>query len=119
MEGAMNIDVQARGFALTQAIQAAIRRETAQLADVDGAHRLQVRLFDVNGTRGGIDKGCLVTLHLSRERRVIVATELDSDLYRAIPSAFDKLRRALGSAVRRTRSLRRRVASASPRPDTA
>jgi ribosome-associated translation inhibitor RaiA len=114
----MNIDVQARGFALTAAIQAAIRRETARL-NVVGAHRLQVRLFDVNGTRGGIDKGCLVTLHLSREKRVIVATELDSDLYRAIPAAFNKLHRALGAAVRRTRSLRRRVAQVTSRPDPA
>ena len=81
--------------------------------------RLQVRLFDVNGTRGGIDKGCLVTLHLSREKRVLVATELDSDLYRAIPSAFNKLRRAVGAAVRRTRSLRRRASHATPGPDPA
>lgn len=110
----MNIDVQARGFTLTEAIQTTIRRETVQLNDVDGAHRLQVRLFDVNGTRGGIDKGCLVTLHLSRERRVIVATELDSDLYRAIPAAFAKLRRALAAAVRRTRALRRRATHAAP-----
>lgn len=115
----MNIDVQARGFALTEAIHSAIRRETAQLAAVDSAHRLQVRLFDVNGTRGGIDKGCLVTLHLSREKRVIVATDLDSDIYRAIPAAFNKLRRALGAAVRRSRSLRRRVADATPRLDPA
>jgi ribosomal subunit interface protein len=106
----MNIDVQARGFSLTQAIRAATRREIARLAHVEGVHRLQVRLFDVNGTRGGIDKGCLVTLHLSGEKRVLVATGLDSDLYRAIPSAFDKLNRALAVTVRRTRSLRRRVA---------
>lgn len=105
----MNIDVQARGFALTAAIQEAIRREAAQFSDVNGARRLQVRLFDVNGTRGGIDKGCLVTLHLNRERRVLVVTELASDLYRAIPSAFNKLRRAVGVAARRTRSVRRRA----------
>lgn len=115
----MNIDVQARGFALTEAMQAAIRRETNQIIDVCGAHRLQVRLFDVNGSRGGIDKGCLVTLHLSRQKRVIVATELDSDLYRAIPAAFNKLRGALGAALRRTRSLRRRVAHATPGPEPA
>ncbi len=105
----MNIDVQGRGFVLTEAIHAAIRRETARLSELEGAHRLQVRLFDVNGTRGGIDKGCLVTLQLSRERRMLVATDMDSDLYRAIPAAFDKLRRALGSSQRRSRSLRRRA----------
>jgi putative sigma-54 modulation protein len=115
----MNIDVQARGFSLTEGIQTAIHRETAQLTGVDGAHRLQVRLFDVNGKRGGIDKGCLVTLHLSREKRVLAATALDSDLYRAIPSAFNKLRRALGAALRRARVLRRRALLAAPGPDPA
>ena len=114
----MNIDVQARGFSLTEAIQDAIHRETAQLAGVDGAHRLQVRLFDVNGKRGGVDKGCLVTLHLSRDKKVVAATALDSDLYRAIPSAFSKLRRGLGAALRRARVLRRRGAAANPRPQT-
>jgi len=104
----MNIDVQARGFTLTEALRAAIRRETADLSSLESCQRLQVRLFDVNGTRGGIDKGCLVTLYLSGEKRVLVATELDADLYRAIPAAFGKLRHALGAAARRSRTLRRR-----------
>ena len=110
----MNIDVQARGFTLTQALRAAIRRETTDLSSVETCQRLQVRLFDVNGTRGGIDKGCLVTLHLSGEKRVLVATDLDADLYRAIPAAFDKLRHALAAAARRSRALRRRP---GPRPE--
>jgi ribosome-associated translation inhibitor RaiA len=105
----MNLDVQARGFTLTQSLFAAVRRETAPLSRLGATHRLRVRLFDVNGTRGGIDKGCLVTLHLSGDKRVLVATDLDADLYRAIPSAFEKLRRALGASSRRTRALRRRT----------
>lgn len=104
----MNLDIQARGFTLTEGLLAAVRRESSQFSGLEDAQRLQVRLFDVNGTRGGIDKGCLVTLHLTGDKRALVATDLDSDLYRAIPAAFDKLRRALDAAVRRTRSLRRR-----------
>jgi ribosome-associated translation inhibitor RaiA len=69
----------------------------------------------LNGARGGIDKGCLVTLHLSGERRALVATELDADLYRAIPAAFDKLRRAVGQTAHRTRTLRRRPSSLAPK----
>jgi putative sigma-54 modulation protein len=104
----MNLDIQARGFTLTKALRAAVRRETEQLSGMDRCHRLQVRLFDVNGTRGGVDKGCLVTLQMNREKRVLVASVLDADLYRAIPTAFDKLRHALTAAARRTRALRRR-----------
>lgn len=111
----MNLDLQARGFILTPALEAAVRRELRTLTSLDGASWLQVRLFDVNGARGGIDKGCLVTLHLSGERRVLVATELDADLYRAIPAAFDKLRRAVGQTAHRTRTLRRRPSSLAPK----
>ena len=54
----------------------------------------------------------------SRDKKVVAATALDSDLYRAIPSAFSKLRRGLGAALRRARVLRRRGAAANPRPQT-
>lgn len=105
----MNVDVQARGFTLTPALEAAVRRELRALDAPKSSNRLQVRLFDVNGARGGIDKGCLVTLSLAGERRAIVATEFDADLYRAIPAAFDKLHRAIAQGSRRTRTLRRRT----------
>ena len=103
----MNIDLQARGFALTPSLDTAVRRELAKLGAPRGISRLQVRLFDVNGARGGIDKGCLVTLHWNGERRVITASDLDSDLYRAIPAAFEKLRRSMKSSLRRSRARRR------------
>src|SRR5512139_3535192 len=98
----MNIDTQARGFVLTQALRSAVSRE-AQTAfmGLTGAIHLQVRLFDVNGPRGGADKGCLSTAHVRRSRRVLVASALDEDLYCAIPHAFAKLRRALSSTVSR------------------
>jgi ribosome-associated translation inhibitor RaiA len=105
----MNVDVQARGFTLTPALEAAVRGELRSLNAPRDSIRLQVRLFDVNGARGGIDKGCLVTMYLAGERRAIVATDLDADLYRAIPGAFDKLRRTLGQHTRRARTLRRRA----------
>ncbi len=110
----MEIDVQARGFSLTDAIRAVVRGEASGFRRIAGAHRVQVRLFDVNGRRGGVDKCCQVTLRLSREQRVVVARVLDADLYRAIPAAFDTARRAaLGAVARRTRGLRRRVAQAA------
>jgi ribosome-associated translation inhibitor RaiA len=68
-----------------------------------------VRLFDVNGPRGGADKGCLITAHLTRSRRVLVASALHEDLYGAIPHAFEKLRRALSSTLSRHRTQRRRA----------
>jgi hypothetical protein len=106
----MQIDVQARGFTLTRALAAAVQREAAELAAIVGGRSawLQVRLFDVNSAKGGIDKGCLVTVRIGRLRRTSVASSLDADLYRAIPAGFDKLRRAVLGATRRTQALRRR-----------
>lgn len=102
----MNLDIQARGFTLTEALAAAVRRETRGLP-ADEVRRLQVRLFDINGLRGGLDKGCLVALYIKGAQRVVIASGLDSDLYRAIPAAFDKLRRAMKASARRACDMRR------------
>lgn len=106
----MHMDIQARGFTLTAAIASSVRREAAALGSLLGesATTLKVRLFDVNSARGGVDKGCLISAHLGRNGRVIVASSLETDLYRAIPIAFEKLRRGAVAASRRDHTLRRR-----------
>ena len=104
----MQLDLKARGFSMTPALTTAIRRQARRLANRLGDRlvRLQVRVFDVNGCRGGLDKGCLVAASIGG-RRTAVASSFDSDLYRAIPEAFDKLLGAVASATRRQQSLRR------------
>lgn len=106
----MRTDVQSRGFTLTPSLRAAVTEEAR-----DFAARfpklptvLQVRLFDVNGPRGGPDKGCLVHARVGRGARVVVATEIDSDLYRAIAAAFEKLERGTQAALGRRLSTRYR-----------
>lgn len=105
----MRIDIQARGFNLTPALAAAVRREACELNGLLGDYpvRLQVRIFDVNSVKGGVDKGCLVAARIRRLRRIFVATSVDTDLYRAISAAFDKLLRAVVAARHRERTLRR------------
>jgi ribosomal subunit interface protein len=108
----MKTDVQARDFTLTGALRAAVEREVADL------HRrlpgrigeVSVRLFDANGTRGGADKGCLVHLRLAAGGAAVVASDLDADLYAAIPRAFAKLQRGARAALERRRSPRRALA---------
>ena len=99
----MKIDVQARRFTLTAPLRAAVQRQIDRLAQALGPRitRISVRLFDVNGVRGGPDKGCLVHAHFS-DGLTIVASDVDEDLYRSVPSAFDKLlqRRRLGESRR-------------------
>lgn len=109
----MKIDVQARRFVLTDALRDAVHHEIARLAQASGPRitRLSVRLFDVNGTRGGLDKGCLVHAHFD-DGLSIVGTDVGSDLYRSIGAAFDKLLRSRRSSVSRRQARRRSTAGA-------
>ena len=112
----MKTDLQARGFSLTDALRSAVEREVYEYAAQfsQRPRRLQVRLFDVNGTHGGLDKGCLAYAQMGGGRTVLVATDIDSDMYRAIPAAFAKLARATRAALGRRRAQRRRPVLVAP-----
>ena len=105
----MKIDLQARNFPLTGALRHAVeteaRRYHAEFAERPQA--LSVRLFDVNGIRHGIDKGCLVSARVGSCKSTVVASGIDSDLYRAITAAFVRLTRGTRQALNRSRQLRR------------
>jgi ribosome hibernation promoting factor len=105
----MRIDVQARGFSLSEALLMAVedRAEHFRLAFPDLDPQLQVRLFDVNGTRGGADKACELHARLGLRGRTIVASDLDADLYRAIAGAFVRLDRAARHQIGRRYRVRR------------
>lgn len=107
----MKIDLQARNFTLTDSLRTAVeseaRRFHAEFAERPQA--LSVRLFDVNGIRHGIDKGCLVSARVGSCRSTVVASSIDSDLYRAITAAFNRLTRGTRQSLNRNRRLRRSV----------
>jgi ribosome-associated translation inhibitor RaiA len=105
----MQIDIQARGFTLTDALQDAVERRARayRAAFPDLRPQLMVRLFDVNGVRGGIDKGCLLHARIGLNRGAVVATDVDNDLYHAIQAAFARLDRATRTTVRRRYRIRR------------
>lgn len=99
----MRVDVQSRGFSLTPALLFAVEAEARSYERrfPKLTAKLRVRLFDVNGRRGGIDKGCLVEARVGRRGAVIVSSDLDSNLYRAIPAAFEKLERSTQTTLAR------------------
>lgn len=106
----LQANIQARGFTLTQSLLSATQTQL-------DAYRsrfpragvvVSIRLYDVNGLRGGPDKGCLAQAQLGKHHVSVVASDVDSDLYTAIQRAFAKLTRATRSALTRARSLRRR-----------
>jgi len=104
----MKVDIQARSFKLTAALKNAVHRQIARLVQGlgDGIIGVSVRLFDVNGLRGGPDKGCLVHAQF-KDGTSIVASDVDDDMYRSLPVAFDKLLRSRRMDRARRQTLRR------------
>ena len=76
---------------------------------------VNVRVFDVNGPRGGIDKCCRITAHLLPSETVVMQ-EVDADLFVAIDRATRRISRTFARRLTLERDLRKK--SNSPRPDT-
>ena len=70
----MQIDIQARGFRLTEGLRTqAVRRVRFALGSTSGRVRSVVmRLADQNGPRGGADKRCTIQANLTGGPPVIM-----------------------------------------------
>lgn len=92
----MQIDIQARDFTLTDSLRAHVdhRLRFALTRFQDRMHRISVRLSDVNGPKGGVDKCCLVRIK-SNGLPDIVVTDTEADLYVAVDRAVDRARRTV------------------------
>ena len=100
----MQLDIQSRSFKLTAALKQAIKRSLSPLDQRYGSQlsRVQVRLSDINGVRGGVDKRCLIVLEAGR-RHTVVAKAISADMYQAISQAG----RRAEAALRQTRKRRK------------
>lgn len=101
----MTITIYTRGFELTDGIQAHVHRrlQTALGRFSDKLSRVVVRLTDINGPRGGVDKRCVVTVAVPGQPD-LVAKASKVDLYAAVDGAAGSVGRTL---VRRLTRLRR------------
>jgi putative sigma-54 modulation protein len=100
----MNIQIQARNFSLTDALKSHVRKRIkyALNAGADQIQRIQVRLSDINGPRGGVDKRCLIQVSLAGNTDIIIA-DTHSDLYAAIGQATGRLSKTLSRKLNRLR----------------
>ena len=92
----MQIDIQARGFKLTESLRThAERRLRFALGSTSGRVRsIVMRLADENGPRGGVDKRCSIRANLPGAPPVIIQHQ-EADLYVAIDRAADRAGRAV------------------------
>lgn len=101
----MKVGIIVRGIALTDAIRDYANR---RLSTALGRYRqalqsVQLRLTDVNGPRGGIDKHCVIEVRAAALIPVVVR-QRHSDLYTAIDRAAERMDRAVAKRLARRRS---------------
>ncbi len=103
----MQIDIQTRGFELTEALRRHIIRRLGFRFSVSDqpVHRVNLHLTDENGPRGGRDKRCRIRIVLSRAADVVVE-DTQVDLYLAIDRAIDRAGRSLIRRLERQRDWR-------------
>jgi len=102
----MQIDIQARRFTLTDALRSHAERRLrlALTCCDDHIQRIVMRLSDINGPRGGVDKHCHLQVILAGLPDVIIE-DTEADMYVAINRASDRAGRTLIRKVNRQQTL--------------
>lgn len=98
----MLVDIQTRGFALTEALKSHCERRLrfALGSGSSWLHSVSVRLADENGPRGGIDKRCTIRAALPGAPSIVIAQD-ETDIYVAINRAADRFARTLARRQQR------------------
>ena len=106
----MQMEIQARDFALTRALGSFIKRRVNLVLSsrYDQIQRIIVRLSDINGPRGGIDKRCQIQISLPRLADIVVE-HTESNLYVAIDRATDRAGRTVNRRLERQHSKNRKL----------
>jgi ribosomal subunit interface protein len=101
----MQIDIQARGFDLTDALREHAKKRLAFALHWahDDVREIKIRLSDVNGPRGGEDKRCLIQLPLIGKTAIVIE-ETELNLYTAIDKAMHRLERVLAKRLEKARN---------------
>ena len=92
------------------------RMETALARHRERVERVEVRLADVNGPKGGVDKQCRAVVRLRPRGRVMVQ-EVSTDFLAAATRVADRLSRAVARSLERQRESRINRQGMSPREE--
>lgn len=106
----MKLDIQARDFSLTDSMLTYVKDRINYLfgSRYDQIQQITVRLSDVNGPRGGVDKRCVVKVTLPRLNEIII-DDIQADLYVAIFRAMDRASRTVNRRLARLLDKKRRI----------
>lgn len=100
----MQIDIQTRDFLLTSGLRTHVeRRVQFSLSRFrDRLRRIDVRLSDLNGPRGGVDKRCRMMLRLQGMPDIVV-DDTEADMYAAIHRSAERAQQTLSRQLARAR----------------
>ncbi len=100
----MQFDIQSNGFSLTDSIRDYTKRRLQFALNRNDKHitRVQVRLADINGPRGGEDKRCQIDLTMSGHSDIVIE-DIETNLYVAIDRASERCQRTLARRLERAR----------------
>lgn len=100
----MRIEIHTGKFSLTDSLRAYIERR-AQFGfswAQQSLHTISLRLDDLNGPKGGVDKRCRVQIPIVGGSSVVIE-EVQADLYVAIDRAIERAGRSLTRKLERKR----------------
>ncbi len=100
----MNLQIQAQNFRLTEGLRHHVADRVAYALNHgrDIVARVVVRMSDVNGPRGGVDKCCGIEVRLKGAPALIVE-DTQADMYVAIDRASERVGRTLDRRLARQR----------------
>jgi len=106
----LKIITRSKGFSLTPALSAYVNDHVSNTLEHrrEALHRVDVRVDDINGPRGGFDKRCSVVVRL-HGGRTVTAQRRHQDLYVAVREAIDIVGLRVDASADRARAARRAV----------
>ena len=114
----MSIEIRSKDFSITDAIREHARRRLDFALDsfaIDryrNVRRLVMRLGDLNGPKGGVDKFCRITAEVGKS--TLVVEDTDSNLYSAISNAARRFAQRASRQLARNHRLTARTRISSP-----
>jgi len=113
----MDLDIRYVNLPVSDALEKLARRRLARALRpfAGNVEHVEVRIEDINGPRGGVDKRCTATAKLRPTSRKIVVTHDSADAYDAVHGVCARLAESVGRALARRRWLDRFGPSARPR----
>jgi putative sigma-54 modulation protein len=103
----MRVEIHTSSFSLTESLRTYIERRL-HFAFGWADHHLQrvtLRLTDINGPKGGLDKSCRLHIGIAGSNPVVIE-EIQADAYVAIDRAIERAGRTITRRLQRSRHLR-------------